>query len=80
MAEDDQVLDLEISEGRDSSKFWRRSRCAQTAAEARLLPRKRGRVEEAEGEKNLRGGAGFVLFRSGVRARVRNKTRGREYL
>ena len=71
MEEDDQVLDLEISEGRNSSKFWRRSRCAQTAAEARLMPRKRGTVEEAEGEKNLRGGAGVFLFRSGVRARVK---------
>ena len=80
MEADDQVLDLEISEGRDSSKFWRRSRCAQTAADTRLLPRKRGKVEEAEGEKNLRGDAGGLLFRSGVRARVRNKIRGREYL
>ena len=76
----DQALDLKIAEGRDSSKFWRRSRGAQTVAKARLLPRKRGRVEEAEGEKNLRGGAGFVFFRSGLKARVREKTRGREYL
>ena len=70
---DDQALDLEIAEGLDSSKFSRHFRCAQTVAETRLLPRKRGRVKETEGEKNLRGGADFVFFRSGVRARVRKE-------
>ena len=80
METDDQALDLKSAEGRDSSKFWRRSRDAQKAADARLLPRKRGRVEDAEEEKILRGGTGFVFFRSGLRARVRENTRGRGYL
>ena len=51
METDEQVLDLEISEGRDSRKIWRCSRDAQSAADARLWPRKRGTVEETEGEK-----------------------------
>ena len=80
METDDQALDLKSAEGRDCSRVWRRSRCAQTAAEARLLPRKRDRVEEAEEEKNLRGDASVFLFRSGFRTRVRNKRRGRGYL
>ena len=80
VAADEQVLDLEISEGRDRGEIWRRSRDAQIAADARLWPRKRGTIEETEGEKNLRGDAGVFLFRSGVRTRVRNKRRGREYL
>ena len=80
VAADEQVLDLETSEGRDSREIWRRSRGAQIAADTRLWPRKRGTVEETEGEKILRGGAGIFLFRSGVRTRVRNKRRGRVYL
>ena len=63
MAADEQVLDLESAESRDRGEIWRRSRDAQIAADAWLWPRKRDRVEEAEGEKNLRGGAGFVLFK-----------------
>ena len=77
---DDQVSDLEISEGRASSKIWRRSRDAQGAADARFWSSKRGTAEEGDGEKNLRGGAGVLLFRSGVRVSVRNKIRDREYL
>ena len=80
METDDQALDLKSAEGRDCCKIRRRSRGAETAAEARLLPRKRGKAEEAEGEKNLRGGAGFGCFRSGLISRVREETRGRDYL
>ena len=51
MEADEQVLDLEISEGRDRGEIWRRSRGAQIAADARLWSRKRGTVEEAGGRK-----------------------------
>jgi len=44
------------------------------------MPRKRGKEEEAEVEKKLRGGAGFGCFRSELISRVREETRGREYL
>ena len=80
METENQALDLEVSEWRDCSRVWRRSRDAQTAAEAWLLPRKRGKEEEAEVEKKLRGGAGVGCFRSELISRVREETRGRGYL
>jgi len=46
---DEQVVDLEISEGRDSKEIWQRSGCVQIAADARLWQRKRGGFEETEG-------------------------------
>ena len=77
---DDWALVRMSAESRDCNRGWRRSREAKMAAEARLLPRKRGKAEGAEGEKNLRGGAGFGCFRSGLITRVREEIRGREYL
>jgi len=80
VAADEQVMDLETSEGRDSKEIWRRSRGVQIVADARLRPRKRDTVEETEGEKILRGGAGVSRFRSGVKTRVRKRRRDRGYL
>jgi len=70
---DEQVVDLETSEGRDSREIWRRSRCVQIAADARLRPGKRDSFEETEGQKILRGDAGVARFRSGVKTRVRKR-------
>ena len=50
------------------------------APDARLLPRKRGKEEEAEVEKKLRGGAGVGCFRYELISRVREETQGRDYL
>ena len=80
VAADEQVMDLETSEGRDSKEIWRRSRGVQIAADAWLRPRKRGTFEETEGEKILRGGAGVSRFRSGVKTRVKKRRRDRGYL
>ena len=80
MEADEQVVDREISEGRDSKEIWRRSRCFQSAADARLGPGKRGSCEETEGQKILRGGAGVARFRSGVKTRVRKRIRDGGYL
>ena len=44
------------------------------------MPRKRGKEEEAEVEKKLRGGAGFGCFRSELISSVREETRGREFI
>ena len=44
------------------------------------MPRKRGKEEEAEVEKKLRGGAEVGCFRSELISRVREETRGRGYL
>ena len=77
---ENRALDRTSAESRDCSRTWRRSRDAQTAAEARLLPRKRGKEEEADVEKKLRGGAGVGCFRSELISRVREETRGRGYL
>ena len=80
MVADEQVVDLETSEGRDSREIWRRSRCVQIAADAWLRPGKRGGSEETEGQKILRGGVGFARFRSGVKNRVRKRRRDGGYL
>ena len=80
MAAEEQVVDLKLSDGRDSKEIWRCSRCFQSAADARRGPEKRDSCEETEGQKILRGGAGVARFRSGVRARVMNEIRGRKYL
>ena len=77
---DEQVADLEMSDGHDSREIWRRSRCVQMAADARQNPWKRGRAEETEGQKNLRGGAGCARFRSGVETRVEKRIRDGGYL
>jgi len=50
---DDQVVDQETSDCRDSREIWRRSRDVQMVADARQKPWNRGRVEETEGQKNL---------------------------
>ena len=80
MAADEQVVDLEISEGRDSKEIWQRSGCVQIAADARLWLRKHSGFEETEGQKILRGGAGISYFRSGVKTRVRKRGRDGGYL
>ena len=77
MVADEQVVNLEISEGRDSTEIWRRYGCVQIAEDA---PGKRGCCEEIEGQKILRGGAGVARFRSGIKTRVRKRIRDRRYL
>ena len=77
---ENRALDWKSAESRDCNRVWRRSREAEMAAEAQLLSRKRGKEEEANVEKKLRGGAGVGCFRSELRSRVREETRGRGYL
>ena len=71
MVANDQVVDRENSDCRDSREIWRRSRDVQMVADARQKPWKHGKVEETEGQKNLGAGAGGARFRSGVESRVK---------
>ena len=77
---EEQMVDRETSDCRDSREIWRRSRCVQVAADTRQWPWKRSRVEETEAQKNLGGGAGFSRFRSGVETRVNKRIRDGGYI
>jgi len=80
MVAEEQMVDRETSDRRDSREIWRCSRCVQIAADARQWPWKRGRVEETGGQKNLGGGAGCARCRSGVKTRVKKRIRGGGYI
>ena len=80
MAADEQVVDLEISEGHDSKEIWRRPGFFNIAAEARQVPWKRGQVVERGAQKNFEGGAGCLCFRSEIGSRVWRRTREEGYL
>ena len=67
MVADEQVVDRETSDCRDSREIWRRSRCVQMAADARQKPWKRDRVEETEGQKNLRGALAVLVSDLGLK-------------
>ena len=80
MVAEEQMVDRETSDCRDSREIWRHSRCIQVAADARQWPGKRGREEEIGGQKNLGGGAGCAHCRSGVETRVKKRIRGGGYI
>ena len=65
-AAEEQVVDLEISEGRESKEIWRRPGFFSMAAEARQMPWKRGQIVERGAQKNLEGGAGWLCCRSEI--------------
>ena len=80
VAADEQVIDLELSDGRDSKEIWRRPGFFSMVAEARQIPWKRGQEVERGAQKNLEGGARCWCFRSEIGGRVWRRTREERYL